>query len=111
MVIASCDDLLSEVLRPTQLKAYQDDFAEERKDRERIHEEKQCSAVKHEAEVTSMKLQLERCRTELAHYTAETNKLYQQLHMKNQQDEEQYKKHLENMVCGVCGVWLIAYSH
>lgn len=72
---------------------------EERKDRQRMNEEKQCAAVKHEAEVTSLKLQLERMRAELAHFTAEANRLSQQLRMKNQQEEEQYKKHLESKVC------------
>lgn len=82
-----------------QLKTYQDDFVEERKDRQRMNDEKQCAAVKHEAEVTSLRLQLERCKAELAHYTAEANRLSQQLRMKNHQDEEQYKKHLESKVC------------
>lgn len=63
-------------------------------------EEKRCSAVTHEAEVTSLRLQLDRCRAELAHYTAEANRLSQQLRMKNHHEEEQYKRHLENKVRG-----------
>ncbi len=81
-----------------QLKTYHEDYAEDYKDRQRMNEEKQCVAVKHEAEVTSLKLQLERTRAELAHYTSEANRLSQQLRMKNQQEEDQYKKHLESQV-------------
>ena len=82
-----------------QLKTYQDDYTDERKDRQRMSEEKRCLAVKHEAEVTSLKLQLERTKAELNHYMSEANRLSQQLRMKNQQEEEQYKKHLESKVC------------
>ena len=45
-----------------QLKAYQEDFEAERRDRERISDEKQSAALKYEAEITSLRLQLDRCR-------------------------------------------------
>ena len=77
---------------------YQDDFNAERRDRERMNEERESASIRYEAEVTSLKLQLERCRNELAHYTAEANRLSQQLRLKNQCEEEQYKKHLESRV-------------
>ena len=63
-----------------------------------MNEEKESSTVRYEAEITSLKLQLERCRHELAHYTAEANRLSQQLRLKSQYEEEQYKKHLESRV-------------
>lgn len=63
-----------------------------------MNEEKESAAIKYEAEVTSLKLQLERCRNELVHYTAEANRLSQQLRLKTQMEEEQYKKHLESNV-------------
>ena len=61
----------------------------ERRDRE-------SASIRYKAEVTSLKFQLERCRIELAHYTAEANRLSQQLRLKNQCEEEQYKKYLES---------------
>lgn len=85
----------------SQLKAYKDDFNAERRDRERMGEEKETAAVRSEAEVTSLKLQLERCRSELTHYTAEANRLSQQLRLKSQMEEEQYKRHLEENVSGI----------
>ena len=63
-----------------------------------MNEEKESATIRFEAEVTSLKLQLERCRNELAHYTAEANRLSQQLRLKSQYEEEQYKKHLESRV-------------
>lgn len=88
----------SHSLFPLQLKAYQDDFSAERKDRERMNEEKETASIRYEAEVTSLKLQLERCRNELVHYTSEANRLSQQLRLKSQVEEDQYKKHLESNV-------------
>ncbi len=81
-----------------QLKAYQDDFNAERRDRERMGEQQESAAIRHEAEITSLKLQLERCRNELSHYTAEANRLSQQLRLKTQVEEDQYKRHLESNV-------------
>ncbi len=43
-----------------QVAAYSEDFEAERRDRERLVEEKQSLALRHEAEVTSLKLQLDR---------------------------------------------------
>lgn len=79
-----------------QIKAYQDDFNAERRDRERMHAERESASLRYEAEVTSLRLQLERCRNELAHYTTEANRLSQQLRLKSQIEEEQYKRHLES---------------
>ena len=81
-----------------QLKTYQEDFEAERRDRERLSSEKQSAALRYEADTTSLKLQLDRCRNELARYTTETNRLAQQLKLKQQFEEEQYKKHLEGRV-------------
>lgn len=83
---------------PFQLKAYQEDFEAERRDRERINEEKQSAALRFEAEITSLKLQLDRCRNELVHYTTEATRLAQQLRLKNQYEEDQFKRHLESQV-------------
>lgn len=80
----------------TQLKTFQDDFDAERRDRERMSEEKQSAALRFEAEITSLKLQLDRCRNELVHYTTEATRLAQQLRLKNQYEEDQFKKHLES---------------
>lgn len=80
----------------SQLKAYQEDFEAERRDRERINEEKQSATLRFEAEITSLKLQLDRCRNELVHYTTEATRLAQQLRLKNQYEEDQFKKHLES---------------
>ncbi len=43
------------------MTAYCEDFEAERRDRERLVEEKQSLALRHEAEITSLKLQLDRC--------------------------------------------------
>ena len=85
-------------LSTLQLKTYQEDFEAERRDRERMSEEKQSASLRYEAEITSLRLQLDRCRNELAHYTMEATRLSQQLRLKNQYEEEQYKKHLESRV-------------
>ena len=63
-----------------------------------MSEEKQSVALRFEAEITSLKLQLDRCRNELVHYTTEATRLAQQLRLKNQYEEDQYKKHLESQV-------------
>ena len=86
----------------TQLRTYQEDFEAERRDRERISDEKQSAALRYEAEITSLRLQLDRCRNELAHYTAESSRLAQQLRLKNQYEEDQFKKHLESRVSNLC---------
>ena len=62
----------------------EEDFEAERRDRERINEEKQSAALRFEAEITSLKLQLDRCRNKLVHYTTEATRLAQQLRLKNQ---------------------------
>ena len=82
----------------TQLKTYQEDFQAERRDRVRMSDEKQSAALKYEAEITSLRLQLDRCRNELTHYTAETNRLSQQLRLKYEYEQDQYKRHLESRV-------------
>lgn len=69
-----------------------------------MNEQKENAAVRYEAEVTSLKLQLDRCRSELAHYTAEANRLSQQLRLKSQMEEEQYKRHLEKNVSCAFGL-------
>ena len=92
---------------PIQLKTYQEDFEAERRDRERINEEKQSAALRFEAEITSLKLQLDRCRNELVHYTTEATRLAQQLRLKNQYEEDQFKKHLESQVgVGDCYMYM-----
>ena len=63
-----------------------------------MSEEKQSASLRYEAEITSLRLQLDRCRNELVHYTTEATRLTQQLRLKNQYEEEQYKKHLESRV-------------
>lgn len=63
-----------------------------------MHAERESASLRYEAEVTSLRLQLERCRNELAHYTTEANRLSQQLRLKSQIEEEQYKRHLESNV-------------
>ena len=66
-----------------------------------MSEEKQSASLRYEAEITSLRLQLDRCRNELSHYTTEATRLSQQLRLKSQYEEEQYKKHLESRV-SVC---------
>lgn len=80
------------------MKAYQEDFEAERRDKERLSDEKQRVAIKYEAEKTSLKLQLDRCQNDLAHFTAEANRLAQQLKLKSQYEEDKYRKHLESKV-------------
>ena len=77
-----------------QVKAYQEDFEAEKRDKERL----QSAAIRHEAEKTSLKLQLDRCQTDLAHFTAEANRLAQQLKLKNEYEDDKFRKHLENQV-------------
>ena len=83
---------------PLQLKTYQEDFEAERRDRERMQDEKQSASLRYEAEITSLRLQLDRCRNELTHYTTEATRLGQQLRLKTQYEDDQYKKHLESRV-------------
>ena len=49
--------------------AYREDFEAERRDRERMANEKASLALRYEAELTSLKLQLDRCRNELQHHS------------------------------------------
>ena len=85
---------------PLQLKAFQEDFEAERRDRERLADEKQSAALRYEAEVTSLKLQLDRCKNELTHATTDVHRLRQQLTLKSQYEEEQYRNHLHKKVRG-----------
>ena len=80
------------------MKAYEEDFDAEKREKERLRDEKQSAAVRYEAEKTSLQLQLDRCQADLAHFTAEANRLSQQLKLKNQYEEERYREHLENKV-------------
>ena len=54
--------------------------------------------LRYEAEIISLRLQLDRCRNELTHYTTEATRLGQQLRLKTQYEDDQYKKHLESRV-------------
>ena len=84
-----------------QVKAYQEDFEAERKEKEQLREEKHRAAIKYEAKRTSLQLQLDRCQTDLAHFMSEANRLAQQLKLKSQYEEDRYRKHLESKVeCG-----------
>eukprot|EP00731_Ephydatia_muelleri_P005644 Em0002g1820a len=74
-----------------QLKVYQEDFAVERREKERLKEEKENERLRLQAEVTSLQLQLDRCRTELTHYSSETTRLAHQLKIRCQADQEQYR--------------------
>ena len=53
-------------------------------------------ALRYEAEITSLRIQLDRCRTELAHYSAEATRLGQQLRLKTQHEDELFRKQLES---------------
>jgi hypothetical protein len=79
-----------------QVKAYEEDFEAEKREKERLRDEKHSAAVRYEAEKTSLQLQLDRCQADLAHFTAEANRLSQQLKLKNQYEEDRYREHLEN---------------
>jgi hypothetical protein len=79
-----------------QVKAYEEDFEAEKREKERLRDEKHSAAVRYEAEKTSLQLQLDRCQADLAHFTAEANRLAQQLKLKNQYEEDRYREHLEN---------------
>jgi rubrerythrin len=79
-----------------QVKAYQEDFEAEKRDKEQMRDEKHRAAIKYEAEKTSLQLQLDRCQTDLAHFTSEANRLAQQLKLKSQYEEDRYRKHLES---------------
>ena len=58
-----------------QVKAYQEDFEAERRDKEQMRDE-----------------------TDLAHFTSEANCLAQQLKLKTQYEKDWYRKHLESKV-------------
>ena len=81
-----------------QLKAYQEDFEAEKRDKEKLRDEKQSAAIRHEAEKTSLQLQLDRCMNDLAHFTTEANRLAQQLKLKNEYEEQSFRQHLESKV-------------
>ena len=80
------------------MKVYQEDFAVERREKERLKEEKENERLRLQAEVTSLQLQLDRCRTELTHYSSETTRLTHQLKIRCQADQEQYRRDLESKV-------------
>lgn len=81
-----------------QLKVYQEDFETERREKKKLTEEKQSERLRLQAEITSLQLQLDRCRSELTHYSNEATRLSQQLHLKLQKDQEKYKSYLESKV-------------
>ena len=82
---------------------YKEDFAAERREKERLNKEKENERLRLQAEVTSLQLQLDRCRTELSHYSSETTRLAHQLKIRCQADQEQYRRSPEGKV-GVA-VW------
>ena len=82
----------------SQVKAYEEDFEAEKREKERLRDEKHSATVRYEAEKTSLQLRLDRCQADLAHFTAEANRLAQQLKLKNQYEEDRYREHLENKV-------------
>jgi hypothetical protein len=79
-----------------QVKAYEEDFEAEKRDKERLRDEKQSAAIRFEAEKTSLQLQLDRSQSDLVHFTSEANRLAQQLKLKSQYEEDRYREHLEN---------------
>ena len=70
-------------------------------------EERQNERLRSQADITSLQLQLDRCKTELAHYSTESTRLAQQLKIRNQVDQEQYRRCPEDQV-GVVGVGLVS---
>ena len=85
-------------MSPPQLKAYQEDFDAERREKERLMVEKQNERLRLQAEITSLQLQLDRCRTELSHYSSEATRLAHQLKIRNQVEQEQYRRSPEDLV-------------
>lgn len=85
----------NELLRQ-QLKMYQEDFEAERRDRERMANEKETDKLRSSAEITSLKLQLDRANSELSRMKSEASRLAQQLRLRQQADEERYRTHLES---------------
>ena len=61
-------------------------------------EERRNERLRSQADITSLQLQLDRCKTELAHYSTESTRLAQQLKTRNQADQEQYRRYLESRV-------------
>lgn len=61
-------------------------------------DEKQSAALRFDAEITSLKLQLDRCKSELTHTCTENQRLRQQLALKTQFEEEQFRRHLQKKV-------------
>ena len=92
--VARLEEELS--LMRQQVKAYEEDFEAEKREKERLKDEKQSAAVRCEAERTTLQLRLDRCQADLAHFTAEANRLAHQLRLKNQIVEEGYRERLEN---------------
>ena len=92
------------------MKAYEEDFEAEKRDKERLRDEKQSAAIRYEAEKTSLQLRLDRCQADLAHFTSEANRLAQQLKLKNQYEEDKYRKHLESQVLYIYTTQMFIYS-
>eukprot|EP00731_Ephydatia_muelleri_P023187 Em0015g770a len=67
-----------------QLKAFQEDFISERREKEKITDQKRNECLRFQAEITSLQLQLDRCKTELAHYSKEATRLALQLNLRVQ---------------------------
>ncbi|XP_019850724.1 PREDICTED: TNFAIP3-interacting protein 1-like [Amphimedon queenslandica] len=83
-------------LLKSQVQAFKEDYEAEKRDRERLASEKETERLRYEAEIVSMKIQLDRSTSELVHYKNEAKRLGQQLRLKQQREEEQFRRHLES---------------
>jgi chromosome segregation ATPase len=86
------------MLLNTQLHAYKEDFEAEKRDKDRLKSEKSTEKLRLEAEIASLKIQLDRSNSDLSQYKSEAIRLFHQLRLKQHREDEEYRRHLEKQV-------------
>jgi len=81
------------------VSAYKEDFAKERADRERLSSEKNAMKLKHDNEMATLRIRLDKLQKELNHYTSCNVKLEQQLKLRSSKDSDAYQSYLSTKVC------------
>ena len=85
------------------MSTYKEDFERERADRERLSSEKNAMQLKHDNEMATLHIKLDRLQKELNYYTNTNVKLEQQLKLRSSKDSDSYHTYLSTKVClSVC---------
>ena len=87
------------------MSTYKEDFEKERADRERLSSEKNAMKLKHDNEMSTLHIKLDKLQKELNYYTSTNVKLEQQLKLRSSKDSDSYHTYLSTKVCvRVCTV-------